>query len=496
MIDTNRRSGVSLRILGLTLVATALTYACGADRVSNLLPPPTPIPTTITGGGQTDTVGVIFAQPLALELRDSTGKVIAGATVTFTSIDGPDSLLVSPVSPQNFWGVATDVTDAQGRVRVLVKTGTKAGTARVVIAVPALGFADTVAFTVKAGATAKFTISPRDTSIALGTSFTLKAQPTDRYGNPITSAVPTFSATGVTVSSAGLVTGASATAQARVVVSSQGASDSTTVSVVPKFPMVINRNNSVVLINSDGTGATTLATSTDIIGSLTPSSVPTTTSVVYTDNQACCYGKVWVVQPNGTPQKLLPAPGARPEGWARLSPDGTWVYFERDWKSLWRAHLDGTGLDSLTSFSPARYYSAPTISPGGGSVAIEDGTNTLKIFDVATRASSTVSVACGSPRYSPDGAYFACLRQFEISIVRTDGTGQRIVADMSSANWRLFDQNVDDRSGVDWSPDGKWLLVTTVYEGAVLIEVSSGALLPLRGVGADISQAFQASFVR
>jgi len=51
MIDTNGRSGVSLHILGLMLVAAALTYACGGDRVSNLLPPPTPIPTTITGGG-------------------------------------------------------------------------------------------------------------------------------------------------------------------------------------------------------------------------------------------------------------------------------------------------------------------------------------------------------------------------------------------------------------------------------------------------------------
>jgi len=228
MIDTNGRSGVSLHILGLMLVAAALTYACGGDRVSNLLPPPTPIPTTITGGGQTDTVGVILAQPLGLELRDSTGKVIVGATVNFTSIDGPDSLLVSPVNPQNFWGVATDVTDAQGRVKVLVKTGTKAGTARVVIAVPALGFADTVSFTVRPGALAKFTLSPRDTMIQPGTSYTLKAVPTDRLSNPIASAVPTFSSTGVSVNAAGLVSAANVTARARIVVTYQGLSDSAT----------------------------------------------------------------------------------------------------------------------------------------------------------------------------------------------------------------------------------------------------------------------------
>jgi WD40 repeat protein len=486
MIDTIRRSGLSLRILCFTLVATALTYACGGDRVSNLLPPPTPIPTTITGGGQTDTVGVILAQPLGLELRDSTGKVIVGATVNFTSIDGPDSLLVSPVSPQNFWGVASDVTDAQGRVKVLVKTGPKAGTARVVIAVPALGFADTVSFTVKAGAAAKFTISPRDTSIALGTSFTLKAQPTDRYGNPIASAVPTFSATGVTVSSAGLVTGASATARARVVVSSQGVSDSTTVSVVPKFPMVINRNNSLVLINSDGTGATALAATTNFFPMISPSSVAATPSVVYVKDPGSG-AAVWVAQPNSVPRALLPG-AAGSNGGPRLSPDGAWVYFVRDRQSIWRVKLDGTGLDSLGSFSWSRQFPAPTISPDGGSVAIDDG-NTIKIIDVVTKTSRTLPVKCGAPRYSPDGAFFACVGGLDMSVVRTDGTGLRVVAD-------LFRSDPDDVSGVDWSPDGKWLVTTTTYDGAVLVEVSSGTLIPLSALGIGYPQVGEASFVR
>ena len=487
MNEQTGRRRASLRILGLSMIAAALTYACGGERGYNLLPPPTPIPTTVMGGGQTDTVGVILPQPLVLELRDSTGKVVAGATVNFTSIDGPDSLLVSPVSPQNFSGVASDVTDAQGRVKVLVKTGTRAGTARIVIAVPTRGVADTVAFTVQAGATAKFTISPRDTSIALGTSFTLKAQPTDRFGNPIASGVPTFSATGVTVSSAGLVTGTSATARARVVVSSQGVSDSTTVSVVPKFPIVYNRNNFVALINTDGTGATTLTSTTNFFLSISPSSVAATPSVVYARDNGCCGSSVWVTGPNVSPRALLSGT-AGSDGGPRLSPDGTWVYFVRDRSSIWRAHLDGTALDSLGSFAWSRQFPAPTISPDGGSVAIDDG-NTIKIIDVTTKASRTVPVRCGAPSYSPDGAWFACVGTTDVSIVRTDGTGQRVVAD-------LFSADPDDVSGVYWSPDGKWLVTTTTYQGVVLVEVSSGAVIPLTNLGIGANQVREASFVR
>ena len=474
------------------MLAAAVTYACGGGGSDAPTQPAVPLDRTpirvIGGAGQTDTVGVVLPQPLVVEIHDTTGKALVGATVNFTSIDGPDSLLVSPVNPQNFWSVATDVTDAQGRIKALVKTGVAAGTARVVVAVPTLGAADTITYTVKPGAPAKFTLSPRDTMIQPGTSFTLKALPTDRLSNPISSAVPTFSATGVTVTSAGLVSATNTTARARVVVSYQGVSDSASVSVIPKFPMVINRNKSVVLINSDGTGATTLATSTSFSPSVSPSSVAATPSVVFNQGNPCCDGRLWVVQPGGTPRLLLSAT-TLPEGWARLSPDGTWVYFVRDWRSLWRVHLDGTGLDSLTAFSAIGGSDpAPTISPDGGSVAVAEN-NGIRIIDVATKTSRVVPVACGSARYSPDGAFFACLDALGLSVVQTDGTGQRHVAD-------LFNASPDQPSGLDWTPDGKWVLMSTVYMGAILVEVSSGTVVPLTALGTDLTQVREASFVR
>jgi WD40 repeat protein len=76
-----------------------------------------------------------------------------------------------------------------------------------------------------------------------------------------------------------------------------------------------------------------------------------------------------------------------------------------------------------------------------------------------------------------------------MSVVRTDGTGLRVVAD-------LFRSDPDDVSGVDWSPDGKWLVTTTTYDGAVLVEVSSGTLIPLSALGIGFPQVGEASFVR
>jgi hypothetical protein len=49
---------------------------------------------------------------------------------------------------------------------------------------------------------------------------------------------------------------------------------------------------------------------------------------------------------------------------------------------------------------------------------------------------------------------------------------------------------------VDWSPDGKWLVTGTTYQGPVLVEVSSGAVISLQGRGGGITQAREASFVR
>jgi len=481
MPDHIGRRCAPLHILSCTVLISVLANACGGgDSPTKPGSVDRTVIRVVAGADQTDTISTQLAQALVVEIHDTTGKLLPGATVRFTSLTGTGSVLVSSVSAQSFGSFVSDAADAQGRAKTLVRLGLFAGPAQIEVNVPELGAVDTINFTVKPGAPARFTITPRDTSIPPGGSYTLKAQTMDRFSNPLPGAVPTLSASGVNITPAGLVTATSPLARGVITVSYQGASDSAFVAVIPKLPMVMNRGQSVVVINSDGTGATTLASSFD--QSLAPSAVASTSSVVYYQGDPGYSGKVWVAQPNQSPRVLLPGV-TRPEGWPSLSPDGTWVYFVRDYKSLWRVRLDGTGLDSLTSFTEARIYAAPTISPDGQSVAIEDGTG-VKIVDVATKATRRLSVTCPYPRYSPDGVYFACQGAGFLAIVKSDGTGYRTVANV------LY--SFDELSGIDWTPDGKWLLVNTIYPAAMLYEVATGGGIKLSGLGV----VFQASFVR
>jgi hypothetical protein len=441
----------------------------------------------VAGGGQTDTILATLPQALVVEIHDSVGVLVRGALVNFSPVvdrNGIAGVLVS--TDQKYFSIsAGSVLDAQGRAKVLVKLNSVAGTARLEVAAPGTGAIDTLTFVVKPGAPAKFAIAPRDTSVAPGTGYALRVAVADQFLNPITGPVATFSATGVSVTSTGQVTAPTTTARGRILVSYQRLTDSAFVSVGPRFPMVINRSSgaggAVVLINSDGSGSTTLATNSD--NSLAPSSVAATPSVVFYRGDPTTSGRVWVVQPNGIPQLLVPGE-TRAEGWPRLSPDGAWVYFVRDSRSLWRVHLDGSGLDSLTSFSAPRVYRAPTVAPDGRSAAVED-VNGLQIVDVVTKTSRLLSANCAGPAYSPDGAYFACATSTDVSVVRTDGTGQRVVSAAGIGG-------PDELSGLDWTPDGKWILAKLSGKFA-LIEVSSGTVLPLTGLGPDV---LQGSFVR
>lgn len=493
MYDQIARLRISLRMLLVSLLVAALTTACGAE--THFTDPPATIGpiAIISGFDQSDTVAARPAEPLVVEIRDSTSKRVVGATVQFRSLVDPldprrvPFVFVAPLTEAVYTSLASDVTDSLGRARTLLTYGFMPGTALLEVSVPQLGVVDTLVFSAVHGAPARLSVAPADTSIAQGGSYTLRATVTDQYSNPIAGLTPSFSATGATVSPTGQVTVPDGIRRGRITVSYAALSDTAGVSVVPVFPMIIVRSGRVERINSDGSGSTTLAATP--YAQLSPSSVPATSRVVFYEGFPGSDAKLFGVQPGGMPQLLISG-ATSADAWPRLSPDGVWVYFVRNLTTLWRVKLDGTSLDSLASFTVLDniqgYYSAPTVSPDGRSVAIEDGTG-IEIVDVATKATRTLPVTCGSPRHSPDGAFFACASPTEVSIVATDGTGQRVVAQFQDGD------GPDLYSGVDWSPDGKWLVVMPRMWPALLVEVSSGTTIPLTGLGGQYSQP---SFVR
>jgi hypothetical protein len=74
-----------------------------------------------------------------------------------------------------------------------------------------------------------------------------------------------------------------------------------------------------------------------------------------------------------------------------------------------------------------------------------------------------------------------------VRTVRTDGTNARLVGSFTTTYGYL-----DDISGVDWTPDGEWLLIYLGQEGLTLLKATDGTLLPLM-----LPRNYtQASFVR
>lgn len=439
----------------------------------------------ISGGGQTDTVHAFLSQAVVVEVRDSTGKLAPGRTVRFAAIELPGASLtqtnpfvyVSLLATQNY-NIRTSVeADAQGHAKAFVQMGHVAGMAAVEISVPDFAVADTILFTVKPGMPALLTIAPSDTTLQPGASYTMRSLVTDAMGNPIGGLAPTYTASsGVSVTSAGQVTGGSTFARAGIVATFGTATAIASVSVLERLPIVANDGGKVVSLNTDRTGETVLDPNSDY--ALSPHSVKASTSVVYFHGDWDVNSKVWVAEPGKAPRQLLPgAPGF--EAWPRLSPDGVWVYFVRNKYTVWRAHLDGTSLDSLGTVSTTDFYRAPAISPDGGTIAVPQGTG-LKLIDVATRAATIMPAECLHPRYSPDGASFVCWTTAGIVVMKTDGTGTRILA----PNFGPF--GLTALAAPDWSPDGKWIIIG---DGARIVDVVTGAVMPL-------SLPPEASFVR
>ena len=73
-----------------------------------------------------------------------------------------------------------------------------------------------------------------------------------------------------------------------------------------------------------------------------------------------------------------------------------------------------------------------------------------------------------------------------------DGTG----LDSLTAFSAIGGTNPTPTISPDGGSDGRWVLMSTVYMGAILVEVSSGTIVPLTALGADLTQVRDASFVR
>jgi Tol biopolymer transport system component len=169
--------------------------------------------------------------------------------------------------------------------------------------------------------------------------------------------------------------------------------------------------------------------------------------------------------------RLLAAAGSN----ARVARDGSWVYYDAG-TTLWRIHVDGTGTERVTTGPDAH----PDPSPDGTRLAFVRHEFPGNFFQLAVRVLTTgADTVFGPegffPRWGPSGdtiAYWAGdqgTRRGAIWVLAADGSGARQVSAVGRTYYAV---------GLDWSPDGQWLLARG-DSTLDLIRVATGLTIPL-----------------
>jgi hypothetical protein len=461
----------SSRLLAVTVFALA---ACGdKDPVK---PGQSRLVRIVAGDGVSDTVAAQLLQALVVEVRDSAGAPLPGATVRFETrpIDSDDpyysaySAYVSKLDRNAFGVLVADTTDARGRASALVKLGTKAGPALVVVQVPELGAVDTATYTVLPGAAARVRAIPKDTAMYAARTVTLRGAVVDRFDNPRTDPV-TFARLTGPITLAGNVATAQGVGRASVMVQAMGLTDTTFISIVPEGTLAARMAQSIVTFNTDGSGFKTITS----VGysPFTTDWSPDGTEIAFDAD----YGAVLRVTDLSGRVRVASNSGAASEMYPAYSPDGGMLYFAREGWRLRRVKRDGTG-DELVPTTAPELDAAPSLSPDGTRLVYVRvygfGQDKLALLTLATGAVTKLDLFGHTPKWSPRGDLIAYvdLTTSQVKVMNADGTGARVVSPGSDAYVR----------GIDWSPDGQWLVVTNATKGRLeLLDPASGITLPL-----------------
>lgn len=430
-----------------------------------------------------DTVTAELAQPLVVEVRDSTGKPRPGVVVRFdagtVALRGRQfpALLLSG-GAGDFRPAVQTTTDSTGRAMVRVRLGRVATAASVRIQVPTLGLSAGTSFTVTPGATANVAVAPEDSAVYVGGGYPLRVTAEDRFGNPRpVSSVAAVSTAPSVVADGPSVTGASI-GRARVEVTADGRPKSVWVSVVPRATLLAAQGDGIYSFGLDGSALRRVVQAEQ---ARSPRWFPDGERFVYSTGLS--HG--WVADLDGRTRPLVS--GDNPltaELWAHPSRDGKWVYFGgyagMEFRGYpYRVREDGTGLQLVPGFAADDYTQGhPSPSPDGERVVYfrEEGDSrdvSLRVLDMRRRRVVLRNVEGHSAEWS-HGDSIAYLEMYggeagSIRLMSSTGAGHRRVGSGTSYAF-----------GIDWSPDDQWIVARDASAGRLeIIRVATGERIPL-----------------
>jgi WD40-like Beta Propeller Repeat len=459
-------------------IAAGLVAGCGGDSTAPKFSSGLRID---AGANVSDTIGVALTQALVVQVRESGGAVVRGAVVRFTalpndSVPYASAIDVATLNSQYFSGFASDSTDAQGHAAVLVELGSVAGKAGIAITVPELGLVDTAWYTVKPGRPAQFALGVSDTVVTRGTAWNIGARVMDRAGNRLSTDSVSYSSlnSGATVTSSGQVT-AVTEGRAQIEVMYGTARDTSRASIVPAGVLVaVLPDNGVYLVNLDGTGFRKLTALNDY--SVFPQWSPDGRRITIYEGDPYTTVSLTALSLDGIRTPVVPTPGSLLAGlaWARPDMSGL-LYFagprsDNHAMAIWRMNADGSGLVELRTPTDSYDFTHPAPSPDGKTVLYDFDPQGIMAIDVATGTVHALGLQGFFPVYSPDGAHITYVTGSALMIANSDGTNARV---LSAAN------ATDQLMAPSWSADGKWILAPQPGQGAALVRVSDGVVLPL-----------------
>lgn len=324
----------------------------------------------------------------------------------------------------------------------------------------------------------RLVLVPHDTAVYIGGQFQERGSMLNSYGDLYATEHVRYAGldSGIAVGTTGVVTGLNH-ARARVMVTRGRFADTGWVSVVPIGQLALSRMSdpsSVDVMNVDGSGFMSIVASGQFDGG-SPSWVPDSAAFIYEYAIPGGAGstRLYVADLSGNTRLLYPS-GRDP----RVSRDGSWVYFD-NFAEIWRIRVDGTGAERVIMGGDAY----PDPSPDGTQVVTTELFTRrleLAVRTLATGEQRLLGAVGLFPRWSPQGdsiAYWSApdltTDDGAIFLIGANGTGARRV----SALGRVYTPD-----GLDWSPDGKWLLARS-DSTMDLIQVATGLTLPLGYAG-------------
>jgi len=483
----------------------------------------------ILGADITDTIDAQPLQALVVEVRDTSGKLVSGATVRFVAEPSADTTppnnvavsmcplsqpacartpptgLIQPPAPVGL-SVISNTTDGQGRASVAVKLGHVAGRAVIRLTVPDLALEDSATYTVLPGAASYVRALCADTALAIGATATLRGRVVDRYGNSRSEVPVVTASTGNTIAlnaSTGVVTAREMGTQWLFMRYLQIPADSTMVRVLPAGRLVAwsPSERAVRLVNVDGSATRTLVTGVASNLGAFPHFDGLRKNITLHNGSAADGGvpnSVIVIDTTGSPRRDLgPGVGFATVVATRQLADGTLLVVGNTVAdtscaglALFRVASDNslTCLTTLPGLSAE--YGAADISHDGTRVAYigsdasipNSSSFELRILNVATGAKTVLEPVATSPRWSSGddrvaylvprpGAYVFGAIDGTAMIISADGTGRRSLG------------NFVFSPGLAWSPDGTYIVGRNSGSPDIalrVIRISDGANVLLR----------------